>query len=199
VLEYRDNFPLTVTKRAAQPFGEVQRRVAALLKDKILVGHAVFNDLKACAPLMSPFAFFISCDIPFAGTTVVAPISVDTRYPTACVQIQTFQGPAPSPEKSYGSGIRNTNPRRGAFECPFNFNRTLSAAPHVFTLACRSQMPGPQWRYTVCIDASGTRERAYWYHLPRAHIAWTSPDLRRNGNTPMLKGTSIRPVVGGRG
>lgn len=42
-----DRFLLTVTKRAAKPFMEVQKRVADLLKDKILVGHAVFNDLKA--------------------------------------------------------------------------------------------------------------------------------------------------------
>lgn len=38
---------LTVTKRTARPFVEVQKRVADLLKDKILVGHAVSNDLKA--------------------------------------------------------------------------------------------------------------------------------------------------------
>ncbi|KAL0955486.1 hypothetical protein HGRIS_001726 [Hohenbuehelia grisea] len=31
----------------AKPFDEVQKRVAELLKDRILVGHAVFNDLKA--------------------------------------------------------------------------------------------------------------------------------------------------------
>jgi len=38
----------------ALPFVEVQRRVAGLLKDKILVGHAVFNDLKALL-LSHPF------------------------------------------------------------------------------------------------------------------------------------------------
>ncbi|EPQ55245.1 hypothetical protein GLOTRDRAFT_138856 [Gloeophyllum trabeum ATCC 11539] len=31
----------------AKPFNEVQAKVAELLKDRILVGHAVFNDLKA--------------------------------------------------------------------------------------------------------------------------------------------------------
>ncbi|TFK50900.1 hypothetical protein OE88DRAFT_1660039 [Heliocybe sulcata] len=31
----------------AKPFNEVQEKVAELLKDRILVGHAVFNDLKA--------------------------------------------------------------------------------------------------------------------------------------------------------
>ena len=30
----------------AKPFEEVQKRVSDLLKDKILVGHAVHNDLK---------------------------------------------------------------------------------------------------------------------------------------------------------
>lgn len=43
--------PLTVTETTAKPFTEVQRRVGDMLKDKILVGHAVFNDLKACAPI----------------------------------------------------------------------------------------------------------------------------------------------------
>jgi len=38
----------------AKPFMEVQRRVADLLKDKILVGHAVSNDLKALL-LSHPF------------------------------------------------------------------------------------------------------------------------------------------------
>ncbi|KAJ7149073.1 ribonuclease H-like domain-containing protein [Mycena crocata] len=30
----------------ARPFDEIQKQVAALLKDRVLVGHAVFNDLK---------------------------------------------------------------------------------------------------------------------------------------------------------
>ncbi|KAF9782395.1 ribonuclease H-like domain-containing protein [Thelephora terrestris] len=38
----------------AKPFTEVQKQVAVLLKDKILVGHAVFNDLKALL-LSHPF------------------------------------------------------------------------------------------------------------------------------------------------
>ena len=33
--------------RSARPFEEVQKEVADLLKDRILVGHAVHNDLKA--------------------------------------------------------------------------------------------------------------------------------------------------------
>lgn len=43
---------MTVSKPAAKPFMEVQRRVADLLQDKILVGHAVSNDLKA-GPLIT--------------------------------------------------------------------------------------------------------------------------------------------------
>ena len=35
----------------ARPFDEVQKKVADLLKDRILVGHAVYNDLKVCLPL----------------------------------------------------------------------------------------------------------------------------------------------------
>ncbi|KIK60969.1 hypothetical protein GYMLUDRAFT_43508 [Collybiopsis luxurians FD-317 M1] len=31
----------------AKPFDEIQRRVAELIKDRILIGHAVYNDLKA--------------------------------------------------------------------------------------------------------------------------------------------------------
>jgi RNA exonuclease 4 len=46
------SFLLTVAKRTAKPFMEVQRRVADLLKDKILVGHAVSNDLKAGPPII---------------------------------------------------------------------------------------------------------------------------------------------------
>lgn len=33
---------------AAKPFDEVQKKVSELLKDRILVGHAVYNDLKVC-------------------------------------------------------------------------------------------------------------------------------------------------------
>ncbi len=37
----------------AKPFEEIQTQVAELLKDKILVGHAVFNDLKVRHCLVS--------------------------------------------------------------------------------------------------------------------------------------------------
>lgn len=37
----------------AKPFEEVQKQVADMLKDRILVGHAVFNDLKVCPALPS--------------------------------------------------------------------------------------------------------------------------------------------------
>ncbi|KDQ56320.1 hypothetical protein JAAARDRAFT_132817 [Jaapia argillacea MUCL 33604] len=49
VVNYRTEFsgirPSDMVK--AKPFAEVQKQVADLLKDRILVGHAVFNDLKA--------------------------------------------------------------------------------------------------------------------------------------------------------
>jgi len=35
-----------LTLPLAKPFEEVQKRVAALTKDRILVGHAVHNDLR---------------------------------------------------------------------------------------------------------------------------------------------------------
>lgn len=35
-----------LTLSLAKPFEEVQKRVASLTKDRILVGHAVHNDLK---------------------------------------------------------------------------------------------------------------------------------------------------------
>ena len=37
----------------AKSFQEVQRRVAELLEDRILIGHAVHNDLKVCAVLLA--------------------------------------------------------------------------------------------------------------------------------------------------
>ncbi|KLO05859.1 ribonuclease H-like protein [Schizopora paradoxa] len=49
VVDYRTEFS-GVRERdmiKALPFPEVQERVANLLKDRVLVGHAVFNDLKA--------------------------------------------------------------------------------------------------------------------------------------------------------
>lgn len=37
---------IELTLPLAKPFEEVQKRVAALTKDRILVGHAIHNDLK---------------------------------------------------------------------------------------------------------------------------------------------------------
>ena len=113
------NPPSFSTKRVAQPFGEVQGRVSDLLKGKILVGHAVFNDLKACAPMAGSFPL-VSYGISPAGIVTVTPIPFNARHPTIRVQIQNCQEPASSTEKSYGSRIRNTNPRRRAFERSFN-------------------------------------------------------------------------------
>lgn len=98
---------------------EVQRRVANLLKDKILVGHAVSNDLKAGPPIINPL-FWYPYDIHPAGIAVVASISLDARYPAVCVQIQTIQGAASGAEEPHVSGIRNTNPSRGTFKRSFD-------------------------------------------------------------------------------
>lgn len=38
---------------SAKPFEQVQKRVAELLEDRILVGHAVHNDLKVSEHLIS--------------------------------------------------------------------------------------------------------------------------------------------------
>lgn len=38
----------------------MQRRVAELLKDKILVGHAVFNDLKAGPPITHYYFLYLT-------------------------------------------------------------------------------------------------------------------------------------------
>ncbi|KZT22443.1 ribonuclease H-like protein [Neolentinus lepideus HHB14362 ss-1] len=49
VVDYRTQYsgirPSDMTN--AKPFNEVQEKVAGLLKDRVLIGHAVFNDLKA--------------------------------------------------------------------------------------------------------------------------------------------------------
>ncbi|EIN06614.1 hypothetical protein PUNSTDRAFT_105720 [Punctularia strigosozonata HHB-11173 SS5] len=49
VVDYRTEFsgirPSDMAK--AKPFVEVQKQVADLIKDRILIGHAIFNDLKA--------------------------------------------------------------------------------------------------------------------------------------------------------
>ncbi|KAG6889539.1 hypothetical protein C0992_004799 [Termitomyces sp. T32_za158] len=49
VVDYRTQFSgiRETDMLKAKPFDEVQKKVAELLKDRILVGHAVYNDLKA--------------------------------------------------------------------------------------------------------------------------------------------------------
>ena len=201
MFECLGNFPLTVTKRAAQPFGEVQRRVAALLKDKVLVGHAVFNDLKARVPIMSSlFLFFIFY---FLYLTVFLwqalllshpfPSTRDTQQLAYKYKLSKGRRPALRNLTAQEFGIQIQGGEHSSVRL---IHRTLSAAPHVFTFACRLQTPGPQWQYTVYIDVSGTRGRACCYHLPRVRVAWTSPEYRRNGNIPTVKGTTIRLVVG---
>ena len=38
----------------AKPFNEIQQQVAELIKDRILVGHAIHNDLKVCKAFSIP-------------------------------------------------------------------------------------------------------------------------------------------------
>lgn len=76
--------------------------------------------------------------------------------------------------------------------------RVRSAAARVFTFPCRSQMLGPQWRYTVYIANSGKKGKTSRYHRPRARIVRTFPEHRRSGNNPTLGAATTYPAVGGR-
>lgn len=67
----------------AKPFIEIQQQVADLLKDRILVGHAVFNDLKVsiyhteiCSSLMAT-----------VGIIALPPRAGNAGYPAICIQI----------------------------------------------------------------------------------------------------------------
>lgn len=46
----------------APPFQEIQAKVAALLEDRVVVGHAIENDLKVCSlfPLLIPLSTWSS-------------------------------------------------------------------------------------------------------------------------------------------
>jgi len=146
-------------------------------------------------PAYNKLILLISYGIPPAGTAVVASICFDTRHPAVRVQIQTFQRTASSAEKRYGSGVRNTNPRRGAFKCSFYFPRIPCHTVCVFTFvfACRLQTPGLQWRYTVSIVANGKKGRDCCCQHP---IPRTPPENPRNGSVRAEKGVVIRPWAG---
>lgn len=40
----------------AKPFNEIQQQVAGIIKDRILVGHAIHNDLKVRNAYSIPYA-----------------------------------------------------------------------------------------------------------------------------------------------
>jgi len=134
-----------------------------------------------------------SYGIPDIGIVIVAPIWLYTRYPAICVQIQAFQKSASSTENPYGSGVRNTNPRRGTLECLFSSLSTLYYCAYL-RFPSRSQTPEPQWRYFVYIAVSGKRGG----YCPRTPIARTPPEDRRNGNVRAGKGSTILPAAGRR-
>lgn len=130
-------------------------------------------------------------EIPHAGIAAVTSVSLDTRYSAVCFQVQTFQRAAPSSEKPYGPGVRNTNPRRGTLECLFVSLRTSRCCTRVY-VDCRSQTPGLPWRYIASTAASGRKGRDC---RPRTPIARTPPEHGKNGNVHMEKGTTIHLVA----
>lgn len=134
--------------------------------------------------------------IPRAGTVVVASISLYARYPTVRAQIQTFQKSLFGAEKPYGSGIRNSNPRRGALERSFNSLRASCCCVYL-RFPCRLQTPGQQWRYTVSIVANGKRGRDSRYHRLRTPAARAPPEHGRDGDARTEKVT-ILPTAGRR-
>lgn len=64
----------------ARPFAEVQKQIAELLKDRILVGHAVHNDLKVfrAIHISTPSLLTTSC---CSGSTSLTSTTPHPRYP----------------------------------------------------------------------------------------------------------------------
>ena len=60
----------------AKPFDEVQRTVADLIKDRILVGHAIYNDLKVRASHHT-YQTCLSRHRAHTGTPALPPVSAD--------------------------------------------------------------------------------------------------------------------------
>ena len=50
ITDYRTKFsgirPKDVSDESAEPFEDIQRQAAAIMKDRIVVGHAVHNDFR---------------------------------------------------------------------------------------------------------------------------------------------------------
>ena len=66
----------------AKPFVEVQKQVAELLIDRVLVGHAVFNDLKVCHAQPGAVIYLVIDIFSLPGITALPPSSFDARYAT---------------------------------------------------------------------------------------------------------------------
>ena len=68
--------------QTAKPFDAIQKQVAERLKDRILIGHAVHNDLKVCTPdlVFHTHTHVLSFLIQWTGTFVVSSASPNTRY-----------------------------------------------------------------------------------------------------------------------
>lgn len=66
----------------AKPFDTVQKQVAELLKDRILIGHAVYNDLKVCTLdlVFHTQTHVLSLLIERTGALAVSSAPPNTRY-----------------------------------------------------------------------------------------------------------------------
>lgn len=83
-----EELPAILIILAAKPFDDIQKRVAELLKDRILVGHAVFNDLKVMISVLK-FCFSTSY-ILTPGTSSITSPAADTRYTILRGKIQAL-------------------------------------------------------------------------------------------------------------
>ena len=60
-----------LTCSSAPRFSEVQSKIKAILQDKILVGHAVFNDLAVSAPAIGPGVLTPDLNIVYRAQTSI--------------------------------------------------------------------------------------------------------------------------------
>lgn len=78
---------------AARPFAEVQQQVAELLNDRMLVGHAVHNDLKVNLTISHVYVVMADIIKKTIGTPVIPSATTDTRHTSVCVQAQSYEKP----------------------------------------------------------------------------------------------------------
>ena len=68
----------------AKTFEEVQGAVAELVKDRILIGHAIQNDLKVCTLLQVTCPWCISCMTPLSpGTLALTSSGANSGHATS--------------------------------------------------------------------------------------------------------------------